>query len=285
MTIADALARLTETLTPIYGSGETRSLVRIVAEDVFGTSNLQHSKVLSDTDEAYFSEIHMQLLSGKPLQYVLGKADFYGYVFHVNEHVLIPRLDTEELVHLILESLPKNEGLSGLDIGTGSGCIPIVLKKKRPNWDVQALDVSREALIVAQKNAQDLSAELTFHQLDILNKKEWPNLPVFDFIVSNPPYIPEKEKDLVPRFVKEFEPGLALFVEDEDPLKFYRTIADFAQTHLSPGGQLFYETNEFNADKVVEMLNEKGFTNVESIKDMSGKDRMVSASFSNQFIG
>ncbi len=278
MTIADALARLTETLTPIYGSGETRSLVRIVAEDVFGTSNLQHNKVLSETDEAYFTEIQMQLLSGKPLQYVLGKADFYGYVFHVNEHVLIPRLDTEELVHLILETLPKNKGLSGLDIGTGSGCIPIVLKKKRPNWDVHALDVSHQALIVAEKNAQDLSTTISFHHLDILDKKIWADLPTFDFIVSNPPYIPEKEKDLVPRFVKEFEPGLALFVKDEDPLKFYRTIAHFAQKHLSPGGQLFYETNEFNADKVVELLEEKGFKKVALIKDMSGKDRMVSAS-------
>lgn len=277
MTIADALTRLTETLTPIYGSGETKSLVRIVAEDVFGTSNLQHNKELSDADEAYFSAIQLQLLSGRPLQYVLGKADFYGFVFHVNEHVLIPRLDTEELVHLILDTLPKNENLSGLDIGTGSGCIPIVLKKKRPDWDIHALDVSKQALIVAEKNAQDLSAELTFHQQDILDKNKWTDLPVFDFIVSNPPYIPEKEKDLVPRFVKEFEPSLALFVEDEDPLIFYRTIAEFAQTHLSKGGFLFYETNEFNAGKVVAMLKQMDYKSVELLKDMSGKNRMIMA--------
>lgn len=277
MTVANAIARLTETLTPIYGSGETRSLVRIVAEDVFGTSSLQHNRELSEADEAYFLKIQKQLLSGKPLQYVLGKADFYGYVFHVNEHVLIPRLDTEELVHLILETLPKEPETKGLDIGAGSGCIPIVLKKKRPHWEIDALDVSPEALIVANKNAQDLGAAITFQQIDILDKKARAILPKFDFIVSNPPYIPERERDLVPVFVKNFEPTLALFVEDNDPLIFYRSIAEFALTHLKPEGHLFFETNEFNAGKVTNMLKEMEFSSIELIRDMSGKDRMIKA--------
>lgn len=277
MTVADAIARLTETLIPIYGSGETRSLVRIVAEDVFGTSNLKHNQELSDVDEAYFKEIQKQLLSGRPLQYVLGKADFYGYSFHVNEHVLIPRLDTEELVHLVLETLPVEKKLQGLDIGTGSGCIPIVLKKQRNSWDIQAIDVSPEALKVAAKNAQDLEAEIDFRQMDILDKKERSVLPVFDFIISNPPYIPERERNLVPGFVKDFEPSLALFVEDHDPLLFYRSIAEFALDHLIANGILFFETNEFNAEKVITMLEQKGFEKVELVKDMSGKDRMIKA--------
>jgi len=246
MTIADAIGKLMQTLIPIYGEGEAKSLTTIVAEDVFGTSNLEHKRELSEADENYFLDIHKQLLSRRPLQYVLGRADFYGYVFHVNENVLIPRQDTEELVYLILETLSKDKKLSGLDIGTGSGCIPITLKKKSPQWQLQGLDVSKEALIVAKKNAQDLDTEVNFQHLDILDPNTRKGLPKFDFIVSNPPYIPQKEKVLVPDFVKNFEPDLALFVEDVDPLVFYRNIAEFAKDHLNPGGYLFYETNEFN---------------------------------------
>jgi release factor glutamine methyltransferase len=275
MTIAEAIGKLMQTLIPIYGEGESKSLTTIVAEDVFGTSNLEHKRVLSEADKNYFLEIQKQLLGGRPLQYVLGKADFYGYVFHVNENVLIPRQDTEELVYLILETLPKDKELTGLDIGTGSGCIPITLKKKNHNWQLHALDVSKEALVVAEKNAQDLSAEVHFQHLDILDTDLRIGLPKFDFIVSNPPYIPQKEKTLVPGFVKNYEPDLALFVEDTDPLIFYRNIAEFAKDHLNPGGYLFYETNEFNAKQVVNLLIEFGFSEVELIKDMSGKDRMV----------
>lgn len=277
MTVAEAIRTLTETLLPIYGEGETRSLIRIVAEDVFGTSNLQHNRLLSDTDQAYFFEIQDQLLRGRPLQYVLGKADFYGYVFHVNENVLIPRQDTEELVHLILETFPGAGTLKGLDIGTGSGCIPIVLKKKRPHWDIHALDISPEALIVAKKNARDLAVEIDFQLLDILDLDAQATLPRFDFIVSNPPYIPVKEKNIVPEFVKNFEPDLALFVTDKDPLVFYRSIAEFAERHLNTGGQLFFETNEFNASDVVKLLKNRKYSQIELLKDMSGKDRMVRA--------
>lgn len=276
MNIAVAIDTLLKTLSPIYGEGEAKSIVKIIGEDVFNTIDLGNNRLLNPSELKDFQYIHQQLSEGQPLQYVLGMADFYGYKFHVNQSVLIPRQETEELVYLILEKYKKAANkITALDIGTGSGCIPIVLKKELPNLEMHALDISLKALATAQKNAKEIQVEVLFHHLDILDIDNHKTLPFFDFIVSNPPYIPHKEAHLVPDFVKNYEPKIALFVENEDPLLFYRTITIFAKKQLKKGGKLFFETNEFNAKDVVKLLENNGFSEVELVKDMSGKERIV----------
>jgi len=216
-----------------------------------------------------------KLLEGTPVQYLVGKANFYGLFFKVSPAVLIPRSETEELVYLVLEKIKTKELQKGIDIGTGSGCIPITLKYKRPKWDIHAADISSEALSIAQQNAIDHKTAIDFHCFDILDKTTWPEFASFDFIVSNPPYIPPSEKALMPDSVLEHEPALALFAPEEDPFIFYRMIIKFAGKYLKSGGYLFFEGNEFNAIKVVDMMKGSGFVNVLLEKDMQGKDRMV----------
>lgn len=164
-----------------------------------------------------------------------------------------------------------------LDIGTGSACIPISIKKKRPDWEVHALDVSPGALIVAEENAQLNQVQVIFHQLDILDESNWEKLPLFEIIVSNPPYIPESERDLVAENVKQFEPEVALFVENEDPLLFYRKISAFAKKHLKEGGYLYFEVNEFLGEEVLRLMHKNGWSNALLQNDISGKPRIVRA--------
>ncbi|MFT4667364.1 MAG: release factor glutamine methyltransferase [Gammaproteobacteria bacterium] len=188
---------------------------------------------------------------------------------------MIPRSETEELVYLVLETIPTKELQKGIDIGTGSGCIPVTLKHKRSEWEIHGADVSPEALMVAQQSATENKTYIDFHCFDVLDKSSWPAFSSFDFIVSNPPYIPPSEKVLMPDSVLEHEPGLALFVSEDDPLVFYRTIMEFAEKFLKPGGYLFFEGNEFNAIQVVEMMKDNIFVDVLLERDMQGKDRMV----------
>ena len=267
---------LVRKLTPIYGKGEAKSIARIVFEDAFRLFDF--SSVRPFLFQQEFQSIQERLLKKEPVQYVLGQADFYGLKFKVTPDVLIPRSETEELVHWILET-NQLEAPRILDIGTGSGCIPITLKKKLPLAEVMAVDVSEKALAVAQENAQLNEVTVALQQVDILNKPDWNQLPKFDIIVSNPPYIPTKEAALVPDWVKNFEPSLALFVSNEDPLIFYRTIAEFALTHLDSTGILFFETNEFNAAEVQEVLMDRGYQDVQLQKDLFGKERMIRATF------
>ncbi|MBL7805591.1 MAG: peptide chain release factor N(5)-glutamine methyltransferase [Saprospiraceae bacterium] len=260
-------------LTPQYGLGEARSIARIVFEDAFGLRNGPYH--LSDqVAEQQFIAIRQRLLSGEPVQYVLGEADFFGFKFKVSPDVLIPRQETEELVAWAIEWI-KNTPARVLDIGTGSGCIAITIAKKCQNAAVFAIDKSESALYIARENAENLSVSVNFSQQDILNENTWSDLPAFDFILSNPPYIPRQEAKLMPRHVLKHEPHLALFVDDGDPLLFYRAIARFARLKLHPGGRLMFECNEFNARQVYELLVEEGFSEVELRKDLSGADRMV----------
>ena len=229
--------------------------------------------------DARFEEILARLLRHEPVQYVLGQADFYGLKFEVNPSVLIPRPETEELVHWVLESC-KGLDMNGkrlLDVGSGSGCIPIVLKKKIPNLEVVSVDISAEALAVARRNSERHQVWIDWRQLDFLNPQTWPGLGTFDLIVSNPPYIDPAEKTLMPPHVLDFEPHEALFTR-RDPLEFYIALTEFSQKKLLPGGKLFVEGNEFRLEEAVEVLKKGEFGQVESREDMSGKLRLVCVS-------
>lgn len=275
---------LAERLSPRYGSGEANAIARIVLEDVFQAhrqSPEQFAAQWTDAQSAHLQEIIQQLEAGEPVQYVVGSADFFGLTFQVNPAVLIPRQETEELVAWILDYLKTLAGQPNihlLDIGLGSGCIGITLKKKNAGIRLFGLEVSPEALDVAVLNATKIlgeKGEFTFLRGDIRERATWHLFPTMQVIVSNPPYIPETEKALMPEHVLAHEPSLALFVDNDDPLLFYKTIADFALEKLEISGMLFFECNEFNAAQVAALLSEKGFENVELKKDLSGADRMV----------
>lgn len=271
MTAARARSLLLEHLSPRYGEGEAKAIARIVLEDAF----------LEDDDEQFY-KILERLAAGEPVQYVLGQADFFGLKFKVNPAVLIPRQETEELVAWILEHLKNNdlEHPALLDIGLGSGCIGITLKKKFPRLQLFGLEKSRAALETATENARRIlgeNAAFSFAEGDILDYHAWANFPLFDVVASNPPYIPLVEQSVMPEHVTAHEPALALFVDDADPLLFYGVIADFALQKLRPSGALFFECNEFNASEVADLLREKGFVGTELRKDLAGAERMLRA--------
>lgn len=273
MNAETARSLLISTLSDRYGAGEAAAITRIVFEDAFDRGrqfNLER-----------FELIMKRLEAGEPLQYVLGEADFFGLKFKVNPAVLIPRQETEELVAWALEyinGLPE-KGIRVLDIGLGSGCIGISIKKKRPEIRLYGLEKSPEALTLARENATHILGpdSVTFQAGDILNRNSWAKLPATDLIISNPPYIPEQEKQLVPEHVAEHEPHLALFVPDADPLLFYREITAFAQYRNAAGSALFFECNEFNAGEVAALLENLGCSHVRLRKDLAGAERMVSA--------
>lgn len=273
MTALAAREQLIEGLIPRYGEGEAKALARIVFEDAFDRGR--------SFDPERFEAIQTRLLAGEPVQYVLGMADFWGLQFKVGPAVLIPRQETEELVAWVLEHLKSSalDAISLLDIGLGSGCIGITLKKKFPAIRLFGLEKSPEALDIALENANRILGPNTqeFTLGDILSRADWAQFAALDIVVSNPPYIPHVEKSLIPDHVLAHEPALALFVDDPDPLLFYRVIADFCSEKLRPGAALFFECNEFNAPEVAAMLREKGFEQVEIRKDLAGADRMLRA--------
>ena len=270
---------LVTALIPRYGNVEARSIARIVLEDAFGTKQYDTFQ-LNETVEIFeYNRIKTALIDGIPLQYILGFADFFGLKFKVTPAVLIPRQETEELVDSIIQFLKKQENTSAkvLDIGLGSGCIGITLKHKLPNIELYGIEKSSAALAIAMENAdQILKNTLAVHfiEADVLTD-DFNDLTLFDVIVSNPPYIPRHETAVMPEHVLKHEPELALFVEGDDPLLFYRVIVQLAQQHLKTGGALFFECNEFNAREVVTLLKENGMTNVVLQKDIGGADRMV----------
>jgi len=271
-------------ILPIYELSEAESIARIVLEDGFGIGRRRGSEdaALDEDQEKKLAEIIKRLLAHEPVQYVLGKTMFFGLPFKVGPDVLIPRQETEELVGWIMETMDAERPVPGyriLDIGTGSGCIPVVLKRKRIFAEVLASDVSAGAIAIARQNAALNNVEVKFRQFDILDESLWNDLPELDMIISNPPYITESEKDLMPENVLRFEPHLALFCTGDDPLLFYRKITTFAQANLEEGGWLFFETNEFNAGKAQEILAEAGFENVELRDDLNGKPRMLRGQF------
>ncbi|WP_299620790.1 peptide chain release factor N(5)-glutamine methyltransferase [uncultured Tenacibaculum sp.] len=221
------------------------------------------------------TNITKRLKVEEPLQYILGNTEFYGYNFEVNSNVLIPRPETEELITWIKEFSSENDNIKILDIGTGSGCIPITLKKEIPTAEVFALDISEKAIETAKKNAKNNNVDVTFLLHDILSEKELEN--TFDIIVSNPPYVRNLEKEEIKNNVLNNEPHLALFVEDDNPLIFYKRIADIAKTALNPNGLLFFEINQYLGNETKQMLEDKNFSNVILKRDLFGNNRMIKA--------
>ena len=240
---------------------------------------------LSDAEVEKWNIILADLQQEKPIQYITGEAWFYGLQFEVNENTLIPRPETEELVEWILNSPITHHPspITILDIGTGTGCIPISLKANLPQANVSAIDVSEKALEVAKRNAVSNKVEINFIQTNILEVEDLSQLqsPIthypspYNIIVSNPPYVRNLEKEEIKKNVLDYEPHLALFVEDTDALLFYRKIAQLALKNLAPNGLLFFEINQYLGKETVELLENLGFKNIELKKDMYGNDRMI----------
>ena len=261
-------------LTPRYDEGEAKAITRMVAEVRFG---LSHADVLAGrmetVSEQELKPLQERLLAGEPVQYVLGQAQFFGRWFQVGPGVLIPRSETEELCQHILEEARINPCASILDIGTGSGCIAITLAAELPQASVMAWDISEKALAIAQRNARQLH-EVSFRLVDALCPLIGDS-DCWDIIVSNPPYVCEEEKDQMEPHVLKHEPHEALFVPNDDPLLFYRSIGRYALHALKPGGRLFFELNARYAQATATLLRGMGFQTVDIIKDQYGKDRFI----------
>jgi len=256
-----------------YEKQEAETLVSWLFEHHLGLNKgglLEHIEEQSFPARLY--EDFERLKSGEPIQYILGKGPFYGREFLVGPATLIPRNETEELVHLIIKE-NRQPGLKLLDIGTGTGCIPVTLGLEMNNPEVFAVDISEEALKIAHQNSDALGAKVMFMKCDILSEN--PSVPQLDILVSNPPYIPEIQKQEMHRNVLEFEPALALFVPDDDPLLFYRTIAKKGKQLLKPDGKLYFEINEEFGKEVASLLSQLGYFQIQIIKDLNGKNRIV----------
>ena len=272
-----------QSLTPLYDAGEAQAIVRTVLDVEYGMTltDIICGKVneLSSNEERNLEEIITRLQNGEPVQYVLGEADFAGRTFHVEPGVLIPRPETAELCQWIEEevsSLKADERKQILDICTGSGCIAITLGLNIPNSEVTGWDISEDALRIAQGNVEKLKAgnvRIEYQDALMLPKAA----EAADLIVSNPPYICEKEKADMEKNVLEHEPSIALFVPDEDPLKFYRAIAEYASSALKSEGALYFEINPIYEKETREMLEELGFKDIETKEDAFGKKRMMKA--------
>ena len=272
-----------QSLTPLYDAGEAQAIVRTVLDVEYGMTltDIICGKVneLSSDEERNLEEIITRLQNGEPVQYVLGEADFAGRTFHVEPGVLIPRPETAELCQWIEEdvsSLEADERKQILDICTGSGCIAITLGLNIPNSEVTGWDISEDALRIAQGNVEMLKARNV--RIEYQNALMLPKTAeTADIIVSNPPYICEKEKADMEKNVLEHEPSIALFVPDEDPLKFYRAIAEYASSALKSEGALYFEINPIYEKETREMLEELGFKDIETKEDAFGKKRMMKA--------
>lgn len=271
-----------EILKDLYDSREADRILQILAEEQLSHYDKLNFRdfnfSLNNKDIETLSLGIQRLKKGEPVQYILGKAWFYDMEFKVNHSVLIPRPETEELVHWIIQDW-KDSKVDILDIGTGSGCIPLALANNMVLANIEAIDVSEEALQLAQLVSCELMLDVNFKCINILDSAQREELGTYDVIVSNPPYIPQKEREVMTEQVINYEPHLALFVEDEDPLIFYKEIIDFALCHLNAGGNLYFECNEYNAKEVQQLLQANGFEDVQLRKDLQGKDRMIRASF------
>ena len=280
MKIKEYRTEFLQELTPIYDAGEAESFFYLILEEKNRLKQIDlalHPDLIFSADEIMVWNSLLESLKKEiPIQYILGKTNFYGLDFYVNENVLIPRPETEELVEWILKSQKskvKSQKPKILDIGTGSGCIAISLAKNLPDAFVFAIDVSEKALATAKKNAAINEVNVTFIEKNILETEDLEQQ--FDIIVSNPPYVRNLEKEEIKKNVLEHEPHLALFVEDNDALIFYRKIAALAQKNLSPNGQLYFEINQYLGVEMKDLLEKMNFKNIELRKDIYGNDRMI----------
>lgn len=269
---------LWQPLTSIYDENEARAVVRLVLEKHYG---LTMSDIVLGKEQMLPAEelqaIIEQLLTGEPVQYVLGLAEFGPHCFRVAPGVLIPRPETYELCRWILQSTGGQPPCAILDIGTGSGCIACTLAAALPEAEVTAWDISEEALNIARENAKRTHVHVSFTQADVLNLKDIVNRERWDMVVSNPPYICQKERAAMEQNVLEHEPSIALFVPDNDPLLFYRTIAEYGQKALKPDGWLYFEINPLYADDTQQLLSTMSYHDIEIREDQYGKQRMIRA--------
>ena len=280
-----------EALSGLYPLEEIQSFFTILSEAYLGLSRIEialqpEKEITAENSKKIYKAIY-RLKQFEPIQYIIGETEFYGLTFFVNKDVLIPRPETEELVAWIVKESRENreerkdllianeESKNILDIGTGSGCIAVSLAYSLPSAKVSALDISLGALSIAKQNAKKNKVTVNFLKVDVLNIEEDLFKEEFDVIVSNPPYVRELEKSQIEPNVIKYEPHTALFVEDEDPLLFYRKIAQFSQTYLKSDGTLFFEINEYLSKELIIMLTNEGFTDVILKKDIFGKARMI----------
>ncbi len=303
LTYTTAFHQLCQALQPMYDAREAAAIADQYLTHLTGTDKLkrivERDTQFTPAQETLWTEAKEQFTAGKPLQYVIGTAWFMGREFSVNEHVLIPRPETEELVEWIIKDYRGKKDITLVDIGTGSGCIAISLKLGlgglvrnrtqdpqlpklmllKDSIVIRALDISAEALIVANKNAENLQAVIVFQQLDILDEGQWSTTGKYDVIVSNPPYIPVSEQEHMHTNVKDNEPVIALFVPNEDPLLFYKAIAQYGKAHLKPNGAIYCELHMSHAHQTAEMFSQVGYMQVQVKDDMHGNPRMLKAVF------
>jgi release factor glutamine methyltransferase len=281
MTIELANRLLLSSLSGLYDEREAASISSMVLEHLTGMPKnlrvLQKTDLFSATQAELLRTYIRELTNHRPVQYVLNEAWFGPMPFYVDENVLIPRPETEELVDWILkDNTLRGPGTIVLDIGTGSGCIPVYIKKKRNDFNLLGFDISEAALNVAKKNADQQEVNIHFFQCDLRDQNQWEKIPAVHIMISNPPYIPQKQKQNLEKHVRDFEPALALFVPDDDPIIFYKLIGHLALKKLMPGGAVFLEIHHDYAKDIIDWYGRNGFS-LELRKDFSGNNRMIKA--------
>lgn len=283
MTIITAYQQLLHQLYALYDNREAVNIADWVIEFITEHKRIDRiinkNIVLNEAQQLQLQSFTDRLLRHEPVQYVLNEAWFAAIKFYVDENVLIPRPETEELVEQVVTMYEVRSAMYDmkaeiLDIGTGSGCIPIALNKKLPNVNITSIDISKKALEVATKNATDLQADITLKQVDFLNEGSWETLGIFDIIISNPPYIKQSESCSMSKHITSYEPGIALFVADDEAMIFYKKIAIFGKTHLTENGQIFVEINEALGNETIAVFKSFGYQTLLK-KDLQGRNRMV----------
>lgn len=275
MTILEAHTQLFEKLQKIYNASESSLIARYIFEDLIDLNITSEGK-MTEQQQSLLDDATDRLIRYEPWQYISGKADFYGRQFLVNTSVLIPRPETEELVEHALDYIKNRNDVSILDIGTGSGIIPVTIRCEHPSVNATAVDISEAALSVAAHNARMHNAQVEFEVMDFLNPEEWQRLGKYDLVVSNPPYISLSEKETMDANVIAYEPHIALFA-DPDPLIFYKAIAGFVLSTQNENTIVLTEIHEKYGKAVLDIFIKSGFRNVKIVRDMQGKDRIVTA--------
>ena len=279
--IGDIRSYYAQKLFKFYDERETEVFIFMLIEEYTGILKLDIFMDPEQTiNESELLKIHFavkDLMNYKPIQYILGKTEFYGLPILVNTNVLIPRPETEELVDWVINDTKQNQEYRVLDIGSGSGCIAIALKHTLPNLNIQAIDFSLGAIEVAEQNAKMNQANVSFHHINLLDKSEWGKLGYYDIIISNPPYVRHAEKSQMRKNVLNYEPGSAFFVDDKNPLIFYNSIAEFAQSYLNKNGSLYCEINQYLGDETSKLFESFGFKDIQLKKDLKGNNRFIKA--------
>lgn len=279
--LSDILKYYKLKLESAFNEQESISLLYKLFDDFFGYSKIDMVKNSEiRLSESELLKVHFavkDLLESKPIQYITGKVEFLDFKLSIEEGVLIPRPETEELVQLIIEGVKVNSGLRVLDIGSGSGCIPIALKSCMKSSEVIGIDVSKIAIQLARKNALTNKLDVDFRKIDVFKDDQVLSLGKFDILVSNPPYVRNLEKSMMQANVLNYEPELALFVDDQDPLIYYKQIAQLGKKLLNEGGKLYFEINEALGDEMIALMNSYGYQKVQLIKDFNNKDRFIKA--------